>query len=109
MRKSIKDEVWMVRKAMSPPNFAVLDFLSTRAFSSGIDLYHELTKKFTRKTIIASLATLSTLKLIEPYPIKSTAGYRIGYKISEIGKQLVEEVKEISKKIEKEAQKAKSP
>jgi DNA-binding PadR family transcriptional regulator len=106
MKKTIKDEIWIIRKALSPPNFAILNFLSTKPFASGMELYHELTKKFTRKTLIASLSTLSTLKLIEPYPIKSTAGYRIGYKISEIGKELVEEAKQLSKKIEKEAQKA---
>jgi hypothetical protein len=105
MKKVVKDEIWIIRKAISPPNFAVLNFLSTKPFASGMEVYHELTKKFTRKTLITSLATLSTLKLIEPYPIKSTAGYRIGYKISEIGKQIVEELKQFNKKIEKEAEK----
>ena len=105
MKKVVKDEIWIIRKAISPPNFAVLNFLSTKPFASGMEVYHELTKKFTRKTLITSLATLSTLKLIEPYPIKSTAGYRIGYKISETGKQIVEELKQFNKKIEKEAEK----
>jgi len=105
MKKVIKDEIWAVRKILSSPNFAILNFLSTKSFASSTELYRELTKKFTRKTLIASLSTLSTLKVIEPYPIKSTAGYRIGYKISEIGKQIVEETKQLNKKIEKESEK----
>jgi DNA-binding HxlR family transcriptional regulator len=109
MKKVIKDEIWVFRKALSYPNFAILNFLSSRPFASGTEVYRELTKKFTRKTLIASLATLSTLKLIEPYPVRSTAGYRIGYKISEIGKQIVESAKEFNKKIEKEMEKTKAP
>jgi len=34
MKKVVKDEIWIIRKAISPPNFAVLNFLSTKPFAS---------------------------------------------------------------------------
>lgn len=106
MRKVLKDEIWMVRTALTQPNFAILNFLSTKPFVSGTELYKELTKKFTRKTIVASLGTLSALKLIQPHPVPTSAGYRIGYEISPLGKELIEVAKEYNKKIEKNKEKA---
>ncbi|MGB9703241.1 MAG: hypothetical protein ACP5HJ_00420 [Candidatus Micrarchaeia archaeon] len=103
MRKLIKDEVWIVRSALTPPNFAILNYLSSRPFASATEIYKELTKQFTRKTILISLSTLSHLKIIEPHPIPSTSGYRIGYQISELGRELVKVAKDFNKKLGKKA------
>ena len=47
-----KDDVWVLRKALSRPNYAVIALLLQKSPRTTRELYAILEKKFTRKTLI---------------------------------------------------------
>ena len=78
-----EDEIWMLRKIMSRPNFAVLKLLMAKSPRTTRELYAVLGKSFTRKTLIITLRNLSmNLNILQPTHIRTERGYDLGYGIT---------------------------
>lgn len=95
------DNIWALRKAISRPNYAVLELLLVKSPRTTRELYSVLEKKFTRKTLIFTLRELSLdLNVIQPTHIRTDIGYSLGYKLNPKIKDVVLGVKKFSKTIE---------
>ena len=96
-----EDEIWMLRKLMSRPNFAVMNLLLQKSPRTTRELYSILEKKFTRKTLILTLRELSLdLNVIQPTHIRTEKGYGLGYRLNPKLKEIVKSVQKFSKTIE---------
>jgi len=102
MRKEkAQDSIWALRKAMSRPNYAVLELLLVKSPRTTRELYSVLEKKFTRKTLILTLRELSLdLNVIQPTHIRTDIGYSLGYKLNQKIKEVKLGIKKFSKIIE---------
>ena len=90
-----EDEIWLLRKLVSKPNFAVLKLLMAKSPRTTRELYSVLGKSFTRKTLIITLRNLSmNLSILQPTHIRTERGYDLGYGINP-------KLKEVIKTIEK--------
>ncbi len=82
-REKGEDKIWMIRKLMSRPNFAVLKLLMEKSPRTTRELYAILGKSFTRKTLIITLRNLSmNLSVLQPTHIRTEHGYDLGYGIN---------------------------
>ena len=78
-----RDEIWLLRKLFSKPNYAVLKLLMIKAPRTTRELYTVLGKSFTRKTLIITLRNLSmNLNILQPTHIRTERGYDLGYNIN---------------------------
>lgn len=78
-----EDNIWMLRKVLSRPNFAVLKLLMEKSPRTTRELYQLLGKSFTRKTLIITLRNLSiNLSVLQPTHIRTERGYDLGYGIN---------------------------
>ncbi len=94
-REKGEDSIWMLRKIMSRPNFAVLKLLMEKSPRTTRELYAMLGKNFTRKTLIITLRNLSmNLNVLQPTHIRTERGYDLGYGINP-------KLKEVLKSVEK--------
>ena len=90
-----EDEIWLLRKLVSKPNFAVLKLLMAKSPRTTRELYSVLGKSFTRKTLIITLRNLSmNLSILQPTHIRTERGYDLGYGINP-------KLKEVIKLVEK--------
>src|SRR5271157_2905983 len=88
-----EDEIWMLRKVMSRPNFAVLKLLMAKSPRTTRELYAVLGKSFTRKTLIITLRNLSmNLNVLQPTHIRTERGYDLGYGINPRLKEVIKSV-----------------
>ncbi|MCL4365187.1 MAG: hypothetical protein M1569_02980 [Candidatus Marsarchaeota archaeon] len=95
------DEIWLVRKILSKPNYAVLRLLMVKSPRTTRELYTALGKKFTRKTLIITLRSLSmTLNVLQPTHIRTERGYDLGYNIDPRLKEVVRSVEKFEKTVE---------
>src|SRR5579863_6090398 len=96
-----KDEIWLLRKALSRPNYAVMLLLLQKSPRTTRELYSILEKKFTRKTLIITLRELSLdLNIIQPTHIRTEKGYGLGYRLNPKVKEITKSVQKFSKTIE---------
>lgn len=96
-----KDDIWMLRKVLSRPNFAVMDLLLKKSPRTTRELYAVLEKKFTRKTLIITLRELSLeLNVIQPTHIRTEKGYGLGYKLNPKMKEVVKTSYKLAKIME---------
>ncbi len=85
-----KDEIWLLRKLFSKPNYAVLKLLMIKAPRTTRELYTVLGKSFTRKTLIITLRNLSmNLNILQPTHIRTERGYDLGYNINPKLKEII--------------------
>lgn len=78
-----EDKIWMLRKILSKPNFAVLKLLMEKSPRTTRELYQKLGSSFTRKTLIITLRNLSmNLNILQPTHIRTERGYDLGYGIN---------------------------
>lgn len=97
-----EDEIWLMRKLLSKPNYAVLKLLMVKSPRTTRELYTMLGKSFTRKTLILTLRNLSMhLNVLQPTHIRTERGYDLGYNINP-------KLKEIVKSFEKHEKTAES-
>jgi hypothetical protein len=97
-----KDEIWLLRKLFSKPNYAVLKLLMVKAPRTTRELYTILGKSFTRKTLIITLRNLSmNLNILQPTHIRTERGYDLGYNINPNLKEIVKSMEKFEKTIEK--------
>ncbi len=95
------DEIWLVRKILSKPNYAVLRLLMVKSPRTTRELYTSLGKKFTRKTLIITLRSLSmSLNVLQPTHIRTERGYDLGYNINPRLKEVVKSVEKFEKTVE---------
>ncbi len=95
------DEIWMVRKILSKPNYAVLKLLMVKSPRTTRELYTVLGKKFTRKTLIITLRNLSmSMNVLQPTHIRTERGYDLGYNINPRLKEVVKSVEKFEKVVE---------
>ncbi len=95
------DEIWLVRKILSKPNYAVLRLLMVKSPRTTRELYTMLGKKFTRKTLIITLRSLSmNLNVLQPTHIRTERGYDLGYNINPRLKEIVKSVEKFEKTVE---------
>jgi hypothetical protein len=95
------DGIWALRKAISRPNYAVMNLLLQKSPRTTRELYLILEKKFTRKTLILTLRELSLdLNAIQPTHIRTEKGYGLGYRLNPKLKDIVRSVQKFSKTIE---------
>ncbi len=95
------DEIWLVRKILSKPNYAVLKLLMVKSPRTTRELYTILGKKFTRKTLIITLRNLSmNLNVLQPTHIRTERGYDLGYNINPKLKDIVKSVEKFEKVVE---------
>ncbi|MGC8495797.1 MAG: hypothetical protein ACP5MX_01130 [Candidatus Micrarchaeia archaeon] len=95
------DKIWAFRKVISKPNYAVLELLFEKSPRTTKELYSILEKKFTRKTLIIALRSLSmNLNVIQPTHIRTEKGYGLGYRLNPKVKDIVKSVQKFSKTIE---------
>lgn len=88
-----EDSIWMLRKLMSKPNFAVLKLLMAKSPRTTRELYSVLGKSFTRKTLIITLRNLSmNLNVLQPTHIRTERGYDLGYGINPRLKDVIKAV-----------------
>ncbi|MGC8622447.1 MAG: hypothetical protein ACP5UC_00580 [Candidatus Micrarchaeia archaeon] len=100
-KEKAQDSIWALRKALSRPNYAVLELLLIKSPRTTKELYSVLEKKFTRKTLIFTLRELSLdLNVIQPTHIRTDIGYSLGYKLNPKVKDVILGVKKFSKIIE---------
>ena len=96
-----KDEIWALRKALSRPNYAVMELLLKKSPRTTRELYAILEKRFTRKTLIITLRELSLdLNVIQPTHIRTEKGYGLGYRLNPRVKDVVKNVQKFSKIVE---------
>jgi hypothetical protein len=97
-----KDEIWLLRKALSRPNYAVMLLLLQKSPRTTRELYSVLEKKFTRKTLIITLRELSLdLNIIQPTHIRTEKGYGLGYKLNPQVKEVIKGVQKFAKMLER--------
>jgi hypothetical protein len=95
------DEIWLVRKILSRPNYAVLKLLMVKSPRTTRELYTVLGKKFTRKTLIITLRNLSmSMNVLQPTHIRTERGYDLGYNINPKLKEVVKSVEKFEKIVE---------
>lgn len=95
------DEIWMIRKILSKPNYAVLKLLMVKSPRTTRELYTVLGKKFTRKTLIITLRNLSmNLSVLQPTHIRTERGYDLGYNINPRLKDVVKSVEKFERVVE---------
>jgi len=88
-----QDEIWLIRKLMSRPNYAVLKLLMAKSPRTTRELYTVLGKSFTRKTLIITLRNLSmNLNVLQPTHIRTERGYDLGYGIDQRLKEVIKQV-----------------
>lgn len=96
-----EDEIWMLRKVMSRPNFAVLKLLMEKSPRTTRELYAVLGKSFTRKTLIITLRNLSmNLNVLQPTHIRTERGYDLGYGINQKLKEVIKQVEKCEDVVE---------
>ena len=95
------DEIWLARKILSRPNYAVLKLLMVKSPRTTRELYTVLGKKFTRKTLIITLRNLSmSMNVLQPTHIRTERGYDLGYNINPKLKEVVKSVEKFEKVVE---------
>jgi hypothetical protein len=95
------DEIWLVRKILSRPNYAVLKLLMVKSPRTTRELYTVLGKKFTRKTLIITLRNLSmSMNVLQPTHIRTERGYDLGYNINPKLKEVVKSVEKFERVVE---------
>lgn len=95
------DEIWLVRKILSRPNYAVLKLLMVKSPRTTRELYTVLGKKFTRKTLIITLRNLSmSMNVLQPTHIRTERGYDLGYNINPKLKEVVKSVEKFERIVE---------
>ena len=100
-RDKDNDEIWLIRKLLSKPNYAVLKLLMIKSPRTTRELYTILGKRFTRKTLIITLRNLSmNLNVLQPTHIRTERGYDLGYNINPKLKEVVKAVEKFEKTIE---------
>ncbi len=96
-----EDGIWLLRKLLSKPNYAVLTLLMVKSPRTTRELYSLLGKSFTRKTLILTLRNLSmTLNVLQPTHIRTERGYDLGYNINPKLKDVVKSVEKFEKIVE---------
>lgn len=96
-----KDEIYLLRKALSRPNYAIMLLLLQKSPRTTRELYSILEKKFTRKTLIITLRELSlNLNIIQPTHIRTENGYGLGYRLNPKLKPVIKGVQKFSKILE---------
>lgn len=101
-----KDDIWALRKAITRPNYAVMELLLKKSPRTTKELYSVLEKKFTRKTLIITLRELSLdLNVIQPTHIRTEKGYGLGYRLNPKMKDVVKGVQKLASVIESVIQK----
>lgn len=96
----------MRRKAITRPNYAVMELLLKKSPRTTKELYSVLEKKFTRKTLIITLRELSLdLNVIQPTHIRTEKGYGLGYRLNPKMKDVVKGVQKLTNVIESVIQK----
>jgi hypothetical protein len=96
-----EDKIWAFRKVISKPNYAVLVLLFEKSPRTTKELYSILEKRFTRKTLIIALRSLSmNLNVIQPTHIRTEKGYGLGYRLNPKVKDIIKSVQKFSKIIE---------
>src|SRR5277367_3301003 len=100
-REKDNDEIWLMRKILSKPNYAVLKLLMVKSPRTTRELYTILGKRFTRKTLIITLRNLSmNLNVLQPTHIRTERGYDLGYNINPKLKEVVKSVEKFEKTVE---------
>lgn len=100
-REKDNDEIWLIRKLLSKPNYAVLKLLMVKSPRTTRELYTILGKKFTRKTLIITLRNLSmNLSVLQPTHIRTERGYDLGYNINPKLKELIKSVEKYEKVVD---------
>jgi len=95
------DEIWLIRKILSKPNYAVLKLLMVKSPRTTRELYTILGKKFTRKTLIITLRNLSmSMNVLQPTHIRTERGYDLGYNINPKLKEVVKSVEKFERVVE---------
>ncbi|MGC8479360.1 MAG: hypothetical protein ACP5M9_01685 [Candidatus Micrarchaeia archaeon] len=95
------DEIWLMRKILSKPNYAVLKLLMVKSPRTTRELYTVLGKSFTRKTLILTLRNLSmSLNVLQPTHIRTERGYDLGYNINPKLKEVVKNLEKFEKTLE---------
>jgi hypothetical protein len=108
-REKGEDKIWMIRKLMSRPNFAVLKLLMEKSPRTTRELYAMLGKSFTRKTLIITLRNLSmNLNVLQPTHIRTEHGYDLGYGINPRLKDVIKMVEKSESIVENIASNPKS-
>ncbi len=96
-----RDEIWLLRKILSRPNYAVLKLLMKKSPRTTRELYTLLGKKFTRKTLIITLRDLSIdLNVLQPTHIRTERGYGLGYNINPKLKEIIKSVEKFEHIVE---------
>lgn len=96
-----KDEIWILRKALSRPNYAVMMLLLQKSPRTTRELYSVLEKKFTRKTLIITLRELSLdLNIIQPTHIRTEKGYGLGYRLNPKVKPVIKTMQKFASMLE---------
>jgi hypothetical protein len=100
-REKDDDGVWMIRKLLSKPNYAVLKLLMIKSPRTTRELYTLLGKSFTRKTLILTLRNLSmNLNILQPTHIRTERGYDLGYNINPKLKEIIKALEKFEKAVE---------
>ena len=100
-RQKEEDGIWMIRKLLSKPNYAVLKLLMVKSPRTTRELYTVLGKKFTRKTLIITLRNLSmNTNVLQPTHIRTERGYDLGYNVNPKLKEVVKSVEKFEKIVE---------
>lgn len=100
-REKDNDEIWLIRKLLSKPNYAVLKLLMIKSPRTTRELYTILGKKFTRKTLIITLRNLSmNLSVLQPTHIRTERGYDLGYNINPKLKEVIKAVEKFEKVVD---------
>ena len=96
-----KEDIWLLRKMLSRPNYAVLRLLMKKSPRTTRELYTLLGKKFTRKTLIITLRDLSIgLNILQPTHIRTERGYGLGYNINPKLKEVIRVIDKFEKVVE---------
>ncbi len=100
-KEKSKDEIWLLRKALSRPNYSVMLLLLQKSPRTTRELYSILEKKFTRKTLIITLRELSLdLNIIQPTHVRTEKGYGLGYRLNPRVKPVIKAVQKFSRLLE---------
>ena len=100
-KEKAKDDIWLLRKSLSRPNFSVVLLLLQKSPRTTRELYSILEKKFTRKTLIITLRELSLdLNIIQPTHIRTEKGYGLGYRLNPRVKPIIKGTQKFAKILE---------
>jgi predicted transcriptional regulator len=101
LKQEKKDNVWTLRKILTRPNYAIIDFLLAKSPRATKEIYSALAKKFTRKTLIIALKELSIdMNVIQPTHIRTEKGYGFGYNLNPKAKVIVKTLQKFAKTFE---------